>query len=205
MSARGLRRAEVPAWSAVVSRRPPSVQPASPHSSTGLCRKGSSTPSTAWLGIQPATQATSRSNSCPRKASTARRTSRPSASSLTGSVPISSSPACSSQRRALAALAAMISRGVLTSPKQTNAALHGLRDAPCAGQHSAGRGGRATGGHAARTLDSRRLRAPYPETSNSQTEVYYEKAQSPGGAFPAGRPRPGFSPEGDRRSRPPSR
>ena len=60
----GMRSALVPAWSAVVTRRPSgSIQPHKPHRTMGFSRKCSATFTTAWVGIQPAMQMTRLSKS----------------------------------------------------------------------------------------------------------------------------------------------
>ena len=117
------RNAVVPAWSAVVTSRPPSTAPDKPQSRMGCPGNSLATLITAWLGIQPARQVTNKSKSAPASSATARRTSLPSGSSLTGAVLKTSRPEDSSHPVACWHFLSMISRGVFTSPKPTKPTL----------------------------------------------------------------------------------
>ena len=112
--------AEVPAWSAVVMRRPlSSCQPHRPHRIMGMWRKASVTRTTAWVGTQPAThtmrQEMGRPSSLARAASAvlysgSSMTTPPSRNSKSRAERSFSASSCFSWRR---------SKGVLISPKQT--------------------------------------------------------------------------------------
>ena len=71
ISARAFLKAEVPAWSAVVTKWPSSYQPQRPHKTIGIFLNLSKTLTTACVGIQPATHKTIQSNSLSEKYLTA--------------------------------------------------------------------------------------------------------------------------------------